>query len=31
VIDGLRGVHPALEQTFDDAYRDGLARIRGVN
>jgi guanosine-3',5'-bis(diphosphate) 3'-pyrophosphohydrolase len=28
VIDGLRGTHPALETKFDDAYRNGLARVR---
>jgi len=28
VIDGLRGTNPALEQKFDEAYCDGLARIR---
>ena len=28
VIDGLRGTHPALERKFDDAYRDGLARVK---
>lgn len=28
VIDGLRGIHPVLETTFDDAYRRGMARIR---
>ena len=31
VIDGLRGIHPVLEETFDDAYRSGLARIRALN
>ena len=28
VIDGLRGTHPVLERTFDEAYREGLARVR---
>jgi len=28
VIDGLRGVHPALEQVFDDAYRKGVLKVR---
>jgi guanosine-3',5'-bis(diphosphate) 3'-pyrophosphohydrolase len=27
VIDGLRGVHPGLEATFDEAYRQGIARV----
>lgn len=27
VVAGLRGVSPALEQAFDDAYQRGLARI----
>jgi len=28
VIDGLRGVHPGLERTFDEAYRRGLQHVR---
>jgi len=29
VVAGLRGVSPALEQAFDEAYESGLARIGG--
>ncbi len=29
VVAGLRGVSPALEQAFDEAYERGLARIGG--
>lgn len=29
VVAGLRGVSPALEQAFDQAYRTGLAKIGG--
>ena len=31
VIDGLRGVHPILEQKFDEAYRRGIERVRAVS
>jgi guanosine-3',5'-bis(diphosphate) 3'-pyrophosphohydrolase len=31
VIDGLRGTHPVLERKFDEAYREGLARVRHGN
>lgn len=31
VIDGLRGVHPLLEQKFDEAYRSGIERVRAVS
>ena len=29
VVAGLRGVSPALEQAFDQAYESGLARLAG--
>ena len=29
VVAGLRGVNPALEQAFDEAYESGLTRIGG--
>jgi guanosine-3',5'-bis(diphosphate) 3'-pyrophosphohydrolase len=28
VIDGLRGVHPVLEATFDEAYSRGMAALK---